>query len=250
MRTLRGLLITVKAFSLSTLGPIMAAGDIGLRIEGGLLGCPFFIPFILCQTCPTPCRFLSILPWLFTGMIASGFTAGSIFCGLVCPLGTLSGALYRAPLKKLAVKARPRLRSLSYMSLILLLYISYEAVRILLGSPITGLWSFFITFRGGLTALSVSALLILLAMSVFIYRPWCRFVCPFGAALRLFNRFSLLSLRIDASRCVGCNPCTSSCPLGLTGATSQEECIRCLTCYSTCRNRGVKLVMRHPIKES
>ncbi len=223
----------------------MAMGDIGHRVVGGVFGCPFSIPFILCQACPTPCRFLSVLPWLFSGMVASGFIAGNIFCGMVCPFGILSGALYKAPVKGLRISdTDSRLRYLGYGVLALLLYISYEGVKILMGYPITGFWSIAVAYGREAAILLAAATIITLATSIFIYRPWCRFICPLGTILRTFNRFSLLSLRVEPERCKACS-CTMSCPQGFNTPPASGDCIRCLSCYFTCRGGGIQLALSH-----
>jgi hypothetical protein len=75
-------------------------------------------------------------------------------------------------------------------------------------------------------------LAVFLAASVFIYRPWCRLLCPLGGLLALGNRFSLFHLRFKATECAECNLCRTHCPAGVKvdQAVNVTGCIRCLEC--------------------
>lgn len=242
---LQRLLLAVKATSLLTLGPIGAFGHIGPGIVGGLFGCPFSIPFVLCPVCPAPCTFNLIRPWLFGGIVATSLLMGRVFCGLLCPLGIVSDLLFRSPGKKLPVSGvEGRLRYLKYGAVILFLYLMSEAAAILLGLPVGGLWSFLAVFREEMAIITVAAVLILLISSIFIYRPWCRYLCPMGTLLSVFNRFSLLSLERDLEECGVCDACMRSCPLGLHDFSDSTDCIRCLSCYTACRNGVLRYRLR------
>jgi polyferredoxin/formate hydrogenlyase subunit 6/NADH:ubiquinone oxidoreductase subunit I len=69
-------------------------------------------------------------------------------------------------------------------------------------------------------------------------RFWCRFLCPLGALLALFSRFTILKLEKYQQRCTGCHACTMSCQ----GAAEPEpgttwesaECLMCFTCLHSC----------------
>lgn len=69
-------------------------------------------------------------------------------------------------------------------------------------------------------------------------RFWCRILCPLGALLGIFTRFSLLTLEKDGEKCTGCKLCTKSCQ----GAASPEpgrewenpECLLCFNCFGSC----------------
>ena len=242
---LQSLLLAIKTTSLLTLGPIGAFGHLGPGIVGGVFGCPFSIPFVLCPICPTPCTFNLIRPWLFGGIIATSLLMGRVFCGLLCPLGIMSDFLFRSPEKKLPVSGVDvRLLYLKYGAVILFLYMMFEAAAILLGLPMVGLWSFMVVYRGEMTIVIIAAVLILIISSIFIYRPWCSYLCPIGTLLSVFNRFSLLSIERDTEGCGVCDACTKSCPLGLPDFSDSKDCIRCLSCYTACRSGTLRLLIR------
>lgn len=78
-------------------------------------------------------------------------------------------------------------------------------------------------------------LLAVLAASVFIYRPFCRILCPLGAFWGLFNRVALFRLTL-AGPCRSCDRCTKACPvdLFLPEERNSAECIRCMACTGSC----------------
>jgi len=234
------LLTAIKATSLLTLGPIVAVGQLGLGIVGGLFGCPFSIPFVLCQICPTPCTFYLIRPWLFGGIITTSPLTGRVFCGLICPIGNVGSLLYRFRGKKFSVSGvGARLKYMRYGAVILFLYMMFEAAWISLDlRRVEGFWSFMIENRDEMTIVIIAAVLMFLILSTLIYRPWCRYLCPIGTLLSMFNRFSLLSFDRDPDECLECDACRMSCPLNLQDSSDSTDCFRCLSCYTACR-RGV-----------
>jgi polyferredoxin len=77
--------------------------------------------------------------------------------------------------------------------------------------------------------------LVLIGM-VLISRFWCRYLCPMGAILSLFNRVSFLHLKLDSNRCSRCNACAAACPMGLKPYEEYDNhnCIKCGECTSAC----------------
>jgi polyferredoxin len=71
---------------------------------------------------------------------------------------------------------------------------------------------------------------------VFIYRIFCRFLCPLGAIYGLLNRLSLYRLRRIDRRCTGCGTCAGACKMGVDPlkALNSSECIRCGGCVEAC----------------
>jgi len=55
---------------------------------------------------------------------------------------------------------------------------------------------------------------ILLLIGIFIARPYCRFLCPYGALLNLVSRFSKKHITITPTECIQCRLCEDSCPFG------------------------------------
>ncbi|MBM4370089.1 MAG: 4Fe-4S binding protein [Deltaproteobacteria bacterium] len=80
--------------------------------------------------------------------------------------------------------------------------------------------------------------LAVLALNRLFTRFWCRGVCPLGALLGLFSRFSLVRLEKDPSTCTGCGQCLVSCQGAddpIPGASWRKaECHLCLNCEASC----------------
>jgi ferredoxin len=53
---------------------------------------------------------------------------------------------------------------------------------------------------------------ILLLLGIFIARPYCRFLCPYGVLLNWMSRFSWKHMTITPSHCIQCRLCEDSCP--------------------------------------
>ena len=233
---LQKLLIALKTVSFLTLGPILTVGHFGYSIVGGLFGCPFTVPFILCQICPTPCTFYIIQPWLFGVLVLTGLLIGRVFCGLLCPFGILSDFLFRSPVEKLSVSGvHNKLTYVKFSLLILFLYLIFEATGILLGlRPLEGFWYYLTLYRNDMVIATVAVVVIFLISSTFVHRLWCKYFCPIGTMHSISNRFSLLYLGRDPEKCGICDACSNSCPLGLSDRSDPQDCIRCLSCYVAC----------------
>jgi len=85
---------------------------------------------------------------------------------------------------------------------------------------------------------------LLLAASLFVYRPWCLFFCPFGLAGWLVERFSLNKIRVDAHACIQCGACERACPSTVMGAILHQrkvvpDCFACGTCKDVCPVKAI-----------
>jgi polyferredoxin len=78
---------------------------------------------------------------------------------------------------------------------------------------------------------------LVLILSLFVERAWCRYACPLGGAISLIGKFSLFRIRRTESACKGCSLCERPCPVKLPVATAtviSSNCIGCLACVDTC----------------
>ena len=78
----------------------------------------------------------------------------------------------------------------------------------------------------------------ILIVSVFVYRPLCRFICPFGAVFSACTAAGKTCIvRTDA--CIGCRKCEKVCPTGEAGAWERKpECYLCGRCIEVCPVEG------------
>ena len=83
----------------------------------------------------------------------------------------------------------------------------------------------------------------LLVLSLFLYRPFCRYLCPLGAIYALFNPVALYRFRIDAGRCTRCGACQRACKLSIPvyQIPNSTECIRCGDCRAVCPEDAISI---------
>ena len=92
--------------------------------------------------------------------------------------------------------------------------------------------------------------LIILGLSVYYPRFYCKYLCPYAAAIKPFSRFSLLRLKRLPTRCPGrkeCGVCEKVCQMqvrildeGFDGFTGGGECTLCLECMEKCPYEAIK----------
>lgn len=176
-------------------------------------------------------------------LMALGLTValffGPLFCGYACPLGSFQewlGKLGRKLFpgrygKLIPPKVDEALRYLRYAVLALVLYQTAVAGKLVFAEvdPYYALFNFF-TGEVALSALIVLGATALL--SLVVERPWCRYLCPYGALLGLFNRIRIFPVRRKSATCIHCGKCDKACPMNIK--VSQREAIRdtgCITCH-------------------
>ncbi|MBF0126831.1 MAG: 4Fe-4S binding protein [Magnetococcales bacterium] len=175
---------------------------------------------------------------------------GRFFCSWICPLGSLNQFLSyffnrKRPSEEYERnRYRPWYRIKYYLLAVLILLAGFGALQIGLLDPIALVYRSFIIalipagehriYQGGVL---VGALLILLLLSNrFITRFWCRTLCPLGALLGFFSQWSLLRIRRDVEKCVGCGKCLYACQ-GAADPDSRvrhTECLVCFNCVAAC----------------
>jgi polyferredoxin len=135
--------------------------------------------------------------------------AGRSFCSGVCPLGAIQDIVLLRPVG-LPEWLERSLRVLAYVYLGLAVYFATlgAAFVICRYDPFVG----FFRLSGELDMLLLGGALLLIG--VFVGRPYCRFLCPYGVLLNLASRLSRWRVTITPAACVQCRLCEKSCPLG------------------------------------
>ncbi|WMJ83251.1 4Fe-4S binding protein [Oscillospiraceae bacterium LTW-04] len=182
----------------------------------------------------------------FILMILSVITAvlfGTIFCGYICPFGSFQewiGKLGKKLFPKKYNQTVPQkldstLRYLRYVVLIMVVYHTASTAKLVFQSidPYYALFNFFTD------EVAVSAYIMLgliMVLSLFIERPWCKYLCPYGAFLSLFNPIRVFKLKRNKSTCVGCKKCDRVCPMNIEVSSKEVigdlHCISCHKCTS------------------
>lgn len=183
---------------------------------------------------------------------------GPVICGWVCPFGTFQewvGNLGRKIFKKKYNQLIPNnfdkyLRFIRYIILLLVIYKTAATAKLMFQDvdPYYALFNFW-SDEVSVTALIVLGVTILL--SLFVERPWCKYACPYGAVLGIFNLFRLFKIRRNSTACINCKACDKACPMNISVSTGaavlNHQCISCMKCTSenTCPVEGtVELSIR------
>lgn len=159
---------------------------------------------------------------------------GRVFCGGVCPLGAIQDLVL---LKPIQVPRRID-RTLGLFKYVYLVLAIGFAVGILgkrdfiicRFDPFVGF------FRGSGSAgiLLFGGGLLLLGLT--IGRPYCRYLCPYGALLAIFARFSWRGVTITPDRELDCGLCVEACPFGAIEnmRAKRSSCLFCARCFAAC----------------
>lgn len=172
------------------------------------------------------------------------FLFGPVFCGWVCPLGTIQewvAALGRKIFGKkrynhfIPAKVDNILRYFRYLVLAWVVYMTAVSGTLMFANidPYFALFNFWTSevAVGGLIVLGVTLL-----ASLFVERPWCKYACPYGAVLGLFNLVRVFGIRRQESTCKMCSLCDNNCPMNINVSSKSivrdHQCISCLECTS------------------
>lgn len=170
-------------------------------------------------------------------------TFGAVFCGWMCPFGTFQewlGKLGRKVSGKRYNNSIPAsidkyLRYIRYIVLVLVVYATAVSAKLVFQEydPYHALFNF---WSSEVSAAGLVILGVIIVMSLFVERPWCKYACPYGALLGLFNGLRIFKIRRNAPTCIDCKACDRSCPMNITVSTSTDvkdhQCISCLKCTS------------------
>ena len=142
-----------------------------------------------------------IIPLLFA------LAYGRVFCAGVCPLGAIQELTGIRPVKipKL-VEILLAFVPFIYLAIAILFSSTNSQFIICRYDPFVGIFRLDAPY----TMIIFGALL--LFAGVFVNRPYCRFLCPYGVLLNIFSRFAGKHLTITPAECTNCRLCEEACP--------------------------------------
>lgn len=223
----------------SQLGFLVLLGEFSFY---GIFRCPFAVPYVSCGNCPVlqcPGRKLWLPVWI--GLLVSGLVVGRAFCGWGCPGGLVSELLGK--LAVLRGKGRRAIESVSKYPLVIaalvLLFVLNNprwAIPIRTGDFFN---SVYLTFEHAnrLWLLRTGFILGGLALALAIPNFWCRYLCPTGGVLDLFNRIALLKY-FKTPACNDCDACRRKCYVETRPA--ETNCTNCGDCSQACPVDAIK----------
>lgn len=239
------------------------------------------VPGLNCYSCPgalgacpvgalqavTGSRHYKVSLYVGGFLLIMGAVFGRWICGWLCPFGLVQDLVYRIPfVRKIRYFRADRiLRFAKYVVLAVFVILLPLVMVDLVGQGVPAFCKYICpsgTLMGALPLMSVNSglreaagtlfdwkLLILIATLVaalFIYRPFCKYLCPLGAVYGLMNPLSLVRLHYNKEACIHCGRCRSACKMGVdpTRNAAGSECIRCGDCIHVCPRNA--LSMRRP----
>jgi len=193
-----------------------------------------------------------------------GVVLGRFICGFLCPFGLIQDLIHKIPTPKfnLPRKVDKPLRWLKYAVLGILVFFlpifltnrfgiapPYFCKWICPAGTLGGALPLLLqneSLRAGLGFLfrwKLGLLIAVVLASLFISRPFCKYLCPLGAFYGLFNRFSFYQMKLDQKKCTQCRACESKCPMNvdILKNINSAECIRCGKCRAICPHSAITI---------
>lgn len=196
---------------------------------------------------------------------------GRVICGFLCPFGLLQELLHKIPTKKLQKSPLTRMLSRLKYAVLLIFVLGIPAWFAFRRLPLPGFCKFICpagtlegavllllhpangalrAMTGGLFWWKCGLMLLILTGSVFLFRCFCRFLCPLGALYGLMARLALLGVKLDESRCIDCGACLRRCPMDIR-RVGDSECVHCGGCMEVCPVQAIsfragRIVLRGP----
>jgi len=178
-------------------------------------------------TIPLYVLLLFILPILFTLFF------GRVFCAGVCPFGALQDLVNFKNYKlSKAITSVLGIFPWIYLSFAVLFAVTNSRFIICRFDPFVGIFR----LGGELPLILFGALLLI--FSLFTGRPFCRFICPYGAILSLFSRISFRQVKITKKGCINCQLCHNACPVDAIRPPYENK-------VKETRSAGVNRILRY-----
>lgn len=182
---------------------------------------------------------MTVLLWAYIGITFFVWGRGT-FCGWLCPFGALQEligkllAFMKLPQFKVSTQLDARLKWIKYIVLATILIIAIVSV------PLTGSVVEIEPFKTSITLMFdrswpfVLWAVVLLLLSLFVYKGYCRYICPLGAGLAIFGKLRIYNWLPRRSECgQPCQLCKNRCEyqsIEQSGKIDYDECFQCLDC--------------------
>ncbi len=201
----------------------------------------------------------STIFYVFGILLLYGIILGRTICGWLCPFGLIQELLYKIKTPKL--KKNRSTKALSYLKyVVLVVFVLIIPIAFAFrDTPFPAFCKYICpagTLEGGLSLLANKVndsyfsmlgpiftwkfllMISIVVACIFIFRMFCRFICPLGALYGLFNKISFFGIKLDNSKCVNCNLCINKCKMDIHHV-GDSECISCGDCVNVCPTNAI-----------
>lgn len=195
-------------------------------------------------------------------LIFIGAMIGRAVCGFLCPFGLIQDLLHKIPFPKKirTFRGDKILRKLKYVIFLIFVILLPLFVVDIMGQGAPYFCKLICpagTLEGGIPLVLLnkgmrnaigwlyawkSVILVgTIVLSILIYRPFCKYICPLGAFYSVFNPISIFRYRVDEAKCVHCGKCAKACQMQVNPAenANDRECIRCGRCKKVCPTQAI-----------
>lgn len=195
-------------------------------------------------------------------LLLFGALFGRLVCGWLCPFGLVQDLLHKIPFVK-KLRCLPGERVLRYLRYVVLAgfviilpltvldivgqgqpwFCKYicPSGTLFAGIPLIAANPPLRAALGWLFTWKAAILVLLVLLSVVIWRPFCRYLCPLGAIYGLFNPVAVYRLRIDEDKCTTCGACQAACKMDIPvyQTPNSPDCVRCGACKRACPHGAI-----------
>ncbi len=193
-------------------------------------------------------------------LLAVGILFGRFICGWFCPFGLIQELINKIPSPK--IRLWKGFKLIKYIILVIFVLLLPIVATNYMGMGKPAFCQFICpagTLEGGIPLLSAHSelrqtigflfslkMFILIATilgCIFIYRFFCKTLCPLGAIYGLMNRISIYHLKVDKNKCISCGKCAQICKMEVNPVKTPNsaECIRCGACALVCPKNAIYL---------
>ena len=195
-------------------------------------------------------------------LVFFGALMGRFACGWLCPFGLIQELLHKIPFprKVRAVPGDKLLRKLKYLILLVFVILLPMFLVDVIGQGAPYFCKLLCpagTLEGGIPLVLLNRSMrgaigwlyawknLLLAatviLSILVYRPFCKYICPLGAVYSVFNPISVFRYRVDKEACISCGACAKACQMQVDPVqnANHPECIRCGECKKACPVKAI-----------
>ena len=196
-------------------------------------------------------------------LILVGVCLGRFVCGWLCPFGLVQDIVYQIPFVKKYknIYGHKIVKYLKYVILILFVIILPLFVvniigqgspwfckyicpsgTLMAGIPLVAMNMPLQQAIGFLYYWKISILILLILLSIVVYRPFCKYLCPLGAIYGMFHSVAFYRYDVDVEKCVQCGKCQKSCNMDISvwQNPNSPECIRCGDCIKCCPTGAIE----------
>tara|TARA_Y100000814_G_scaffold283235_1_gene249008 strand:- start:247 stop:1386 length:1140 start_codon:yes stop_codon:yes gene_type:complete len=187
---------------------------------------------------------------------------GRFFCGWACHFGAVQELSWFI-LKKMNIKPKTiDSKLVTFLPLLILVHLyiipnlffaNNSSWNISIKLNEHSIWAF-------LPGIVIGSLTFIIDGFLIIYflgrKGFCRFICPWGAFLKLPNSLALFKVR-KTGTCTNCHACNDSCPIGIDvnyeinkhKKVTNTNCTSCMLCISGCPSNALSYAYQNPLKE-